>query len=236
MITRKSSLPAIRKMTVRMVDMPSEASGAALGGLEQAIESLQEAIGLPGLRPGHDAFQVVAHEVGDLLHRLDLGAHDAGAPMLKHGAHDVDLLALEDLAQLLLVDPGAGGAHRGHPGDQSVEVGRGLRRQAGAILEQRPAHAFEGAVGALLDATHLVHGGAGMPDDVELVEGDAGVGQLLAATLDERRRHVDAHRADLLGRTAAAGQLAASASTVSTLRPSATASTRRSTASAARVM
>lgn len=41
-----------------------ETAGAALdSGLEQAIESFQETMGLPGLRPGHDAFQVVAHEV-----------------------------------------------------------------------------------------------------------------------------------------------------------------------------
>ena len=128
--------------------------------------------------------------------------------MLQHGAHDIDLLALEDRAQLLLVDPGAGGGYRGHPGDQGVEVGGSLDRQPRPIVEQRPAHALEGAVAALLDAAHLVDREAGMPDDVELVEGDTGVGQVLAATLDERRRLVDAHRADLLGVTAAAGQLA----------------------------
>jgi leucyl-tRNA synthetase len=38
-----------------------------------------------------------------------------------------------------------------------------------------------------------------MGHDMELVEGDAGVGQVLGHTLDERRRHVDAHRFDLLG-------------------------------------
>jgi hypothetical protein len=36
-----------------------EAVRAALGSLEQAIDGLAEAVGLSGLRPGHDAFHVV---------------------------------------------------------------------------------------------------------------------------------------------------------------------------------
>jgi hypothetical protein len=80
-------------------------------------------------------------------------------------------------------------------------------RQARAILEQRPAHALQGTVSALLDAAHLVDGEAGVPDDVELVEGNPSVGQVLLAALDERRRHVDAHRADLVWGATAAGQL-----------------------------
>jgi hypothetical protein len=136
----KSSLPAIRKITVLMVDSR--------------------------VKPR-------ARRLADLLHRIDLRAHDAGTPVLDHGAHHVDLLAIEDLAQPLLVDPGPRGAYRGQLGDQGVEVGRRLRLEAGSVLQQRPAHALEGLVGALLDAAHLVHRRAGMPDDVELVERDA---------------------------------------------------------------
>src|SRR5258706_3765977 len=80
-----------------------ESSSAAFGGLEQTVESFQEAIGLPGLRPGNDAIEMRTYEGGDFLHRLDLGAHDARAPALQHGAHDIDLVALQDLAQLFLV-------------------------------------------------------------------------------------------------------------------------------------
>jgi hypothetical protein len=79
-----------------------ESASAALGGLEQAVDGFEEAIGLTGLRSGHDALKVTSHERGHLLHRLDLAVHDAGAPVLEHGAHDVDLFALKDLAQLLL--------------------------------------------------------------------------------------------------------------------------------------
>jgi hypothetical protein len=93
--------------------------------------------------------------------------------VLEHVAHDVDLLAFEDLAQLLLVDPGPRGAHGGHAGDQRVQVRGGLGAQAGAVLQQRPAQALEGLVCALLDAPHLVHRRVDMPDDVELVERDA---------------------------------------------------------------
>jgi hypothetical protein len=58
-----------------------EAARAALGGLEQAVDGFEEAVGLTGLRPGNDAFQMAAHETGDFLHRLDLGSHDADAPV-----------------------------------------------------------------------------------------------------------------------------------------------------------
>lgn len=47
-----------------------------------------------------------------------------------------------------------------------------------------------------------------MPDDVELVEGNAGIRQVRGYALDEGGRHVDAHRADGLGGTAAGRELA----------------------------
>ena len=40
---------------------------------------------LAGLGPGNDAVEVLADHPGDLLHRLDLGAQDIGAPLLEHG-------------------------------------------------------------------------------------------------------------------------------------------------------
>lgn len=151
----KSSLPAIRKMTVLMVSKL----------VKPRARRFEEAVGLAGLRPGDDAFEVAAYHGCDLLHGLDPGAHDAGAPVLEHVAHHVDPLALEDLAQLLLVDPRPRGTHGGHPGDQGVQIGGVLGPEAGAILQQRPAHALEGLVAALLDAPHLVHRRVGVPDE-----------------------------------------------------------------------
>ena len=89
-----------------------EATGATLRRLEQSVDRLEEPVGLARLRPRHDDFQVIAHHGRDRLHRLDLRAHHTGAPMREHRAHHVDLLAREDLAQLLLVDPRARRAHR----------------------------------------------------------------------------------------------------------------------------
>ena len=100
-----------------------ESASASLGSLKQAIERFQKPIGLPGLCPRNDAVEMTAHERSDVLHWLNLGAHDAGAPMQQHRAHHIDLLAFEDFAQLLLVDPGPGSAHGGHPGDQRVQIG-----------------------------------------------------------------------------------------------------------------
>lgn len=51
-------------------------AGLALGGLEQAVERLQEAIGLARLGPCNDAVEMLADHARDLLHWLDLGSHD----------------------------------------------------------------------------------------------------------------------------------------------------------------
>lgn len=180
-----------------------EATSVALRGLEQPIESFQEAVGLARLCVRHDALPMVTRERDDFLHGLDLGAHHAATPVLKHGAHDFDLLALGDLAQLLVVDPGAGSAQRGQLGDQGIRIASGLNAQVGAILERRSAHALERAVGGLLGAAHLVPGAAGVPENVELVESDACVRQKRLAALDQRRQHVDVHQAGLLDGTTA---------------------------------
>ena len=59
---------------------------------------------------------------GDLLHGLDLGAHDIGAPLSQHGGNDVELPAIEDIAQLFAIEPGAGGAFGGELDDEAIEV------------------------------------------------------------------------------------------------------------------
>ena len=58
-------------------------------------------------------------------------------------------------------------------------VGRGLALRSAAIRQQRPTHALERLVGALLDASHLANRRIGAPDDTDLVERDAGVQQML---------------------------------------------------------
>ena len=77
----------------------------AFGGLEQTIECFEEAIGLPSLRPSHDAVEVVADHLGDILHRLDFGAHNIGTPLRQQARHDIDLFAIKNFAQLLTVQP-----------------------------------------------------------------------------------------------------------------------------------
>src|SRR6266481_9976968 len=85
---------------------PGVASGLALGGLEEPVEGLDEAVGLAGLGPSDDTVEMLADHPGDLLHRRDLGAQNIGAPLLEHGGDDVDLLAFEDFAQMLAIEPG----------------------------------------------------------------------------------------------------------------------------------
>ena len=119
-----------------------EAACPTLCRLEQTVERFEEAVGLARLRPGDDALEVIADHGGDLFHRFNLRAHDAGAPMSEQGAHDVDLLAIEDLAQLFLVGPGASGTDRRHVRDQGIQIRRSRRREPRAVLQERPAHAL----------------------------------------------------------------------------------------------
>ena len=183
------------------------AAGLAFGGLEEAVERFDEAVGLAALCPGDDPVEVLSDHTGDVLHRRDLGPQDVCAPLLEHGGDDVDLLTVKNFAQMFAIEPCAGRAFGGGLGDQGVEVGSAFVGQAGTVLEQGPAQPFEARVGALFEASHLVDSGRRMGDDVELVEGNSGVGQVLGDALDESRRHVDAHRADLVGRAFVRGQI-----------------------------
>jgi len=138
------------------------AAGLAFSGLEEAIERFDEAVGLAALCPSDDAVEVLSDHAGDVLHRHDLGPQDVRSPLLEHGGDNVDLLAIEDFAQMLTIKPCAGRAFGGGLGDHGVELGSAFVGQAGVVLEQGPAQPFEARVGALFEAPHLVDSGGGV--------------------------------------------------------------------------
>ena len=158
-------------------------AGLALGGLEQAVDGLEEAVGLPGSHPGEDALEMTADHLGDLFHGLDLRAQHVAAPAIEQQVHDVRLLAGEDVAQLLPVVPGARGARGGHSSEESVELGVLRGGELAAILQQHPAQPLEARVELLFDPAHLVDRLGGVGDHVELVEGDLGVGRCDLSTV-----------------------------------------------------
>ena len=118
---------------------PAVAAGLSLGGLEESVEGLDEAVGLAGSRPGDDALQMRPDHFGDGLHGFDLGAVHIDAPLPEHPAHDVDLLSLEDFPELLSMEPGAGGSLARRLGDQGVEVGALFGGEALPAFQQGPA-------------------------------------------------------------------------------------------------
>lgn len=75
----------------------------ALGGLEEPVECFQEAIGHSSTRTGDDAFQMTANQLRDNNHGFGIGSHDICAPLLEHGAYDINLLTVENCAQIFLV-------------------------------------------------------------------------------------------------------------------------------------
>jgi len=183
------------------------AVGFPFGCLEQSIERFDEAIGLSGLSPSHDAVEVVADHFGDLFHGFDFGTHDIGTPLLQHGRNDIDLFAFENVPQLLFIKPRTGGALGCYLGDQHVQVSALCGGQFFSAFEQWPAQPFNSRVGLLFGSAHLFDGGRGMCDDMEFVERNAGVGQVVADTFDKGWRHVDAGRSDVVHIAAMGGQV-----------------------------
>src|SRR5471032_954897 len=54
----------------------------AFGSLKQAVDSLDEAVGLAHLSPGNNAVEVSANQSRDVLRRFDLRAHDVSCTRL----------------------------------------------------------------------------------------------------------------------------------------------------------
>ena len=176
---------------------PAVSASLALGRPEEPIDGLEEPVGVARGDPGEDAVEMSADHLGDFPYRLDFRAQHVAAPAVEQQGCTVWLLAGEDLAQLFTGLPGACGAGRGHLGEQPIELRARRDGERGAILQQHPALAVEARVELLFDAAHLVDRFRGPGDDVERVEGDLGMGQMLADPADEGRGHVDSDRLDL---------------------------------------
>lgn len=69
----------------------------------------------------------------------------------------MDLLAIEDVTQLLAIQPGTRGTLAGELGHQRIEVVTLLRVQLVAIFKQCPAQPLEIRIGFLFQPAHLVH-------------------------------------------------------------------------------
>lgn len=145
----------------------SVSSCLAFGGLKQAVDGLDKTIGLTRLSPGNDAVEMSTNQSHHVLHLFDLRAHDVGAPLLQHLGHDIDLLALENVAQLLTVQPCAGSTLGGVLTDERLEVGELGEIEFVRVFEQRPTHALELRVELLLLPTHCVERFGRAGDDVE---------------------------------------------------------------------
>ena len=93
----------------------------------------------------------------------------------------------------------SGSDHDGGLGDEGVEVGAACPGQGGlrplSSVQRSPLRS--GSVRC--SRRRIWYSGAGMGNGVELVEGDASIGQVAGYALDEGRRHVDAHGPNLCG-------------------------------------
>lgn len=87
----KSSLPAIKKSTVRIVSKRGcrRAPSAWRPGTDHSTLRGSRCLACPSRSPSYDAVEVVADQTHQLFHGLDLGAHDAGAPCAFRGSSHV---------------------------------------------------------------------------------------------------------------------------------------------------
>ena len=119
---------------------PAIAAGLALGGLEEAIQGLQEAVGGACLGLSTDAFETGSRKASDGLHGLELGAADVRTPWLQHQAHDIHLFAVSDLAEWLAIHLGPRGALGGHlPHQRPQIIACGGAERAGVLQERKTA-------------------------------------------------------------------------------------------------
>ena len=162
---------------------PAITAGLALGGLEEAIQGFQEAIGGACLGPGDDAFEVGAYEAGHGLHGLGLGESGIPAPAASPSGARPTRLAVRDLAKRLAIHSDLSGALCGHVRHEGIEITLGDGIQVAGILQECLAQALQGGVGFLLGASHEVKRMGGVRDDRELVEGGWALGNWRATPL-----------------------------------------------------
>jgi hypothetical protein len=63
-----------RAKTAGMTISPSISAGLSFGGLEQSVDSFNEAVGLARSGPGDECGKMAVDRSADLPHGLDLGA------------------------------------------------------------------------------------------------------------------------------------------------------------------
>lgn len=141
---------------------------------------------------------MVPNQLGHILHWLNLEPHAIGAPLSKHSADYVDLLAIQHGPQWLPVRPGPRGPFGGQLRDQGIQVRPLGQIELGAVPQPDPPQPFEFRILSLFEASGLVHGQRGMSDHMKLIVDDLGIGQERRYALDGGWRHIDAHRGDRL--------------------------------------
>lgn len=62
------------------------ATGPAFGGLGEAIDAFDKAVGLSSVGPGDDPFEVGVDHLGHRFHRFDPGASEVDDSLLEHRA------------------------------------------------------------------------------------------------------------------------------------------------------
>lgn len=177
----------------------AETSGGGLDGLDAGVEAFGEGVGDAMDEIVEQAVEMGGEGAGDLLERLQFGAHHLGVPLRVEAFGRDGVGLLPKLREGLLAGP--------RPGRLQValaQLGEAQRPLAfdGGTLEPKELGVLEALVAlfeqtAMLLPPHLVHRLVEQLRDVEAVMRDLGVRDDLASRRKEVGTHVHARRRDL---------------------------------------
>jgi hypothetical protein len=178
-----------------------------LCGFEQVFDYSQKLIGVSTLRPSHDVSQVGLNHLRNLPYRIDFKAHHAREIMFQDRVCNVALFRLNDLVQLLRVDPDASRSLDSYLGVKGKQTSGLKRLELDRILKQRSAYALGQLVKACFEVEHLGHVSAGETYDMNLVELASGARLMFSDFCAKGRRSINARRGAQLAWTFMVAQI-----------------------------
>src|SRR6202040_765463 len=168
--------PALRLASPQGTRRGSEWVAASLGfgGLDEAVDGLDDAVGNLGVEPAENAAPVAFDHACRRDHRRQAAMGGPPVPFLEERLGDIGGLDVELLE---------GEAHAVCPpglevrGGEAVQLGALALRQVARVLEPEIAPPLQFVAAFLFAAANRVDGFVDELDDVEFVESDLGVGQ-----------------------------------------------------------
>jgi len=166
--------------------------------IQPTVDAFEDAVVDSGGKPAEDSVWMAADGFGDVDDGLDAAVCGPEIPSFEvvfSVFRRLGIEILEDQPNLV----GAGGFQMAASKVEGLELLFLTGREVVGVLEPDIAGAGEFRMELTFQAPDLIDGFVDEADDVELVEGEGGVGQMIAHAFDEGLRHVGADLGNGLG-------------------------------------